>query len=73
MGVPDPTVDARTLMGDGLQIAGGVFWAATTLMIKGSSLARAATEKTTSYQLLMSFLLLAIGGVSVCRANGADA
>jgi drug/metabolite transporter (DMT)-like permease len=61
VGVPDPTVDARTLMGDGLLIAAGVFWAATTLMIKGSSLARAPTEKTTGYQLLMSFLLLAIG------------
>jgi drug/metabolite transporter (DMT)-like permease len=61
MGVPDPTVDARTLMGDALLIAAGLFWAATTLMIKGSSLARAPTEKTTGYQLLMSFLLLAIG------------
>jgi drug/metabolite transporter (DMT)-like permease len=61
MGAPDPTVDARTLMGDGLLIAGGVFWAATTLMIKGSALARVPTEKTTLYQLVMSALFLGIG------------
>jgi drug/metabolite transporter (DMT)-like permease len=61
MGAPDPTVDARTLMGDGFLIAGGVFWAATTLMIKGSALARVPTEKTTLYQLAMSAVLLAVG------------
>jgi drug/metabolite transporter (DMT)-like permease len=61
MGAPDPTVDARTLTGDGLLIAGGVFWAATTLMIKGSVLARVPTEKTTLYQLVMSALFLGIG------------
>jgi drug/metabolite transporter (DMT)-like permease len=63
MGLPDSTVDARTLAGDGLMIAGGVFWAATTLVIKGSALARVATEKTTLYQLVMSALILAVGAV----------
>jgi drug/metabolite transporter (DMT)-like permease len=61
MGMPDPTVDARILMGDALLIGGGVLWAATTLLIKGSALARAPTEKTTCYQLAMSALLLAVG------------
>ena len=61
IGVPDPTVDARTLLGDAFLIAGGMFWAATTLVIKGSVLARAPAEKTTSYQLVMSALFLAIG------------
>jgi drug/metabolite transporter (DMT)-like permease len=61
MGVPDPTVDASTLMGDALLIGGGALWAATTLLIKGSALARAPTEKTTCYQLAMSALLLAVG------------
>ena len=61
IGFPDPTVDGRILLGDGLLIAGGVFWAATTLIIKGTSLARVSAEKTTIYQLAMSALLLGIG------------
>jgi drug/metabolite transporter (DMT)-like permease len=61
VGVPDPTVDGRVLLGDGLLIAGGLFWAATTLIIKGTALARVSAEKTTIYQLAMSALLLAVG------------
>jgi len=38
-----------------------LFWAATTLVIKGTVLARAPTEKTTSYQLVMSALFLGLG------------
>jgi drug/metabolite transporter (DMT)-like permease len=60
VGVPDPTVDGRVLLGDGLLIAGGLFWAATTLIIKGTALARVSAEKTTIYQLAMSALLLAV-------------
>jgi drug/metabolite transporter (DMT)-like permease len=63
MGMPDSTVDARTLMGDALLIGGGVLWAATTLLIKGTALARAPTEQTTGYQFAMSALLLAVGAV----------
>jgi drug/metabolite transporter (DMT)-like permease len=74
IGVPDPTVDGRVLLGDSLLIAGGVFWAATTLMIKGTSLARVSAEKTTIYQLAMSALLLAVGaamlGERVTRTPG---
>ena len=33
MGVPDPTVNVRTLAGDALLIAGGLFWAATALVV----------------------------------------
>jgi drug/metabolite transporter (DMT)-like permease len=77
VGVPDPTVDGRVLLGDGLLIAGGMFWAATTLIIKGSSLARVSAEKTTIYQLAMSALLLAVGaavlGERVARMPGAVA
>jgi drug/metabolite transporter (DMT)-like permease len=65
IGFPDPTVDGRILLGDGFLIAGGVFWAATTLIIKGTSLARVAAEKTTIYQLAMSALLLGIGAVAM--------
>jgi drug/metabolite transporter (DMT)-like permease len=61
MGVPDPTVDARVLMGDALMIVGAVFWAATTLMLKGSILATVPTEKATIYQFAVSALVLAAG------------
>ncbi len=54
MGVPDPTVDADVLLGDGLLIVGGVLWAATTLVIKGTVLATAPTEKTSVYQFAVS-------------------
>jgi drug/metabolite transporter (DMT)-like permease len=77
VGVPDPTVDGRVLLGDGLLIAGGLFWAATTLIIKGTSLVRVSAEKTTIYQLAMSALLLAVGaavlGERVTRMPGAVA
>jgi drug/metabolite transporter (DMT)-like permease len=77
VGVPDPTVDGRVLLGDGLLIAGGMFWAATTLIIKGTSLARVSAEKTTIYQLAMSALLLAVGaavlGERITRMPGAVA
>jgi drug/metabolite transporter (DMT)-like permease len=77
VGVPDPTVDGRVLLGDGLLIAGGIFWAATTLIIKGTSLARVSAEKTTIYQLAMSALLLAVGaavlGERVTQMPGAVA
>jgi drug/metabolite transporter (DMT)-like permease len=77
VGVPDPTVDGRVLVGDGLLIAGGMFWAATTLLIKGTALVRISAEKTTVYQLAMSALLLAAGAVvlgeRVARMPGAVA
>src|ERR1700722_1792464 len=77
VGVPDPTVDGRILLGDGLLTAGGLFWAATTLIIKGTSLARVSAEKTTIYQLAVSALLLAVGaavlGGRVVRMPGAVA
>ena len=61
VGAPDPTVDTSVLVGDALLIAGGAFWGATTLIIKGTSLARVAAEKTTIYQLAVSALMLAVG------------
>jgi drug/metabolite transporter (DMT)-like permease len=77
VGVPDPTVDGRILLGDGLLIVGGLFWAATTLIIKGTSLARAPAEKTTIYQLAVSAILLAVGaavlGERMTRMPGAVA
>lgn len=47
-----------TLFGDLLCLAGGVAWAATTLVIKGSRLAGARAEKTLAYQLAGSALVM---------------
>jgi drug/metabolite transporter (DMT)-like permease len=41
IGVPQPDVDAKVLLGDLLIVAGGVMWAATTLLIKGTPLVNA--------------------------------
>ena len=58
IGVPDPTVDTRTLAGDALMIAAAATWAATTLVIKGTVLATISAEKTTVYQLAVSAVIL---------------
>jgi drug/metabolite transporter (DMT)-like permease len=50
IGVPQPNVDARVLLGDLLVVGGGVLWAATTLVAKGTNLRRAAPEKALGYQ-----------------------
>jgi drug/metabolite transporter (DMT)-like permease len=54
VGVPDPTVGATVLAGDGLCIIGGALWAANTLFLKGTVLAKLPMEKKTCYQLLFS-------------------
>lgn len=46
------------LRGDLMCLAGGVLWAATTLVIKGSKLSAASAEKTLLYQLLVSAVFL---------------
>lgn len=45
-------------IGDLMMLAAAVLWAATTLTIKASRLATAATEKTLLYQLAISALIL---------------
>ena len=46
------------LLGDALGILGGIFWAATTLGIRASSLSEAPPAKTLLYQLLGASVLL---------------
>lgn len=46
------------VIGDALGILGGLFWAATTVLIRCSSLAEAPPAKTLLYQLIMCALLL---------------
>ncbi len=50
-------------IGDALGLAGGIFWGATTLAIRGTALSRAAAEKTLLYQLLVSGLVLGIAAL----------
>lgn len=46
------------LMGDALALAGGMSWAATTVVIRCSKLASASASETLLYQLLGAFALL---------------
>ena len=59
IGVPQPNVDAKVLLGDLLVVAGGALWAATTLIAKGTGLRNAAPEKALGYQVAISIPILA--------------
>ena len=60
IGVPQPSLDARTLVGDLMLTGAGAAWGATTLLIKATRLSRASPEKTLVYQLAVSVPILAI-------------
>jgi len=59
-GLPTPSVNAYQLLGDVLALGGGIAWGLTTLVVKSTSLARAAPEKTLQYQLVISAPMLAL-------------
>lgn len=59
-GVPTPSANANQLLGDLLALGGGIAWGLTTLVVKSSSLAHTAPEKTLQYQLVISAPMLAI-------------
>jgi drug/metabolite transporter (DMT)-like permease len=48
----------NTLLGDAFGVIAAALWAATTVLIRGSRLARVSAEKTLLYQLAVSALLL---------------
>src|SRR6201747_1028964 len=58
IGVPQPDVDASVLLGDLLIVAGGALWAATTLLVKATSLRHAPPEKGLGYQVALSIPIL---------------
>lgn len=74
IGVPQPSVDAKVIMGDLLVMAGGILWAVTTLIVKASPLLHAPAEKTLAYQVAVSIPILALGaavsGESITRMPG---
>jgi drug/metabolite transporter (DMT)-like permease len=50
--------DTKMWLGDCLALGGGVLWAATTVIIRCSGLARIAATQTTMYQLLFGALVI---------------
>jgi drug/metabolite transporter (DMT)-like permease len=74
IGVPQADVDSHVLLGDLLIVGGGVFWAATTLLAKGTVLRFAAPEKALGYQVALSIPILAfaaaISGETITRLPG---
>ncbi|MGE3992012.1 DMT family transporter [Pseudorhodoplanes sp.] len=76
-GVPTPSANANQLLGDFLALSGGIVWGFTTLVLKSTSLARAAPEKTFQYQLVVSAPMLAVAawllGERVTQMPGAVA
>ena len=62
-GFSKPAVGPRQWIGDGLGVLAGVLWGATTLVVRGSRLSRAAAEKTLLYQLAVSGVMLALAAL----------
>jgi drug/metabolite transporter (DMT)-like permease len=75
IGVPQANVDARVLLGDLLVVGAGALWAATTLVVKTTSLLRAPPEKALGYQVAVSVPILGfaawIWGETLTRVPGA--
>jgi drug/metabolite transporter (DMT)-like permease len=74
IGVPQADVDANVLLGDLMIVAGGALWAATTLIVKATSLLKAPAEKGLSYQVAISIPILGfaawISGETIARVPG---
>jgi drug/metabolite transporter (DMT)-like permease len=51
------------LWGDALALMGGMAWAATTVVVRCSSLSRASASQTLMYQLVAAFVLLLLAAV----------
>src|ERR1700742_1747277 len=74
IGVPQADVDANVLLGDLMIVGGGALWAATTLVVKATSLLRAPPEKALGYQVAVSIPILGlaawISGETLTRVPG---
>jgi drug/metabolite transporter (DMT)-like permease len=75
IGVPQPDVDARVLLGDLMIVAGGLLWAATTLVVKATTLLKVPPEKALGYQVAASIPILGlaalISGETISQVPGA--
>jgi drug/metabolite transporter (DMT)-like permease len=61
-GLPTPALDPRQAIGDLMMVAGAIFWATTTLIIK-TRLNRAPAEKVMLYQLVVSAPMLGLAAL----------
>ncbi len=55
---------SNVLLGDALALLGGVAWAATTVVLRCSSLANASASRTLLYQLVAAFVLLLLAALA---------
>jgi drug/metabolite transporter (DMT)-like permease len=62
-GVPAPATEPYQLLGDVMMAFAAVSWAATTLIIKSSTLARVSPEKTLLYQLVVCVPIATLGAL----------
>jgi len=62
-GVPAPASSPRQLLGDLMMVVAAASWAATTLVIKASTLSRVSPEKTLLYQIGVCVPITAIGAL----------
>ena len=62
-GAPAPATEPRQLLGDLMMAFAALGWAATTLIIKSSALARVSPEKTLLYQLVVCVPIVALGAL----------
>src|ERR1700730_16123602 len=74
IGAPPGDVDANVLLGDLMRVAGGALWAATTLIVKATSLLKAPAEKGLGYQVAISIPILGfaawLSGETIARVPG---
>jgi drug/metabolite transporter (DMT)-like permease len=62
-GVPAPAAEPHQLLGDLMMAAAAAAWAATTLVIKASTLARVSPEKALLYQLVVCVPMVGLGAL----------
>jgi drug/metabolite transporter (DMT)-like permease len=62
-GVPAPATEPGQLLGDLMMAFAALGWAATTLIIKSSALARVSPEKTLLYQLVVCVPIVTLGAL----------
>lgn len=57
------------LLGDALAILGGMFWGATTVVVRGSRLKNATATETLFYQLIAAFVILGVGAMGMGQTH----
>lgn len=63
IGVPQPDVDSKVLLGDLMIVGGGLLWGATTVVVKATRLRFAPPEKALGYQVATSIPILCIAAL----------